>query len=426
MSKKRKKKKVVKKKLAPKRPMLRWIFLKNFLSFGPPQGIELKPLNVLIGPNGSGKSNFIEAFHLLHNAPRDIAEGLRGKGGIEEWFWKGGSNRREALLGIHLEHPSGRVLRQLRYSISLRSQEHKVRLGHEHLGKASLPTCTNREDMRVHFESLGKEPPQGNFKDTYFFRSPDKLRLRKKGSQTWGSSYHVDSNKSTLSEFRNPKDFPELAWVADLFSQFRFYREIKLGPSSPPRSPQSAHLPNEFLNEDLRNLGHVLLNLRGDQGFSERFDKIFSDLVPEAQRVAPRLVDEYVVLHLEGSGFDLPASRLSDGTLRWIALLTILLHPTPPPLVCIEEPEIGLHPDVIHILADLLVEASSRMQLIVTTHSDILIDSLSYTPESVIVCEKEDGATRLQRLSEKKLKIWLKEYGLGNLWRSGQIGGNRW
>jgi predicted ATPase len=112
--------------------------------------------------------------------------------------------------------------------------------------------------------------------------------------------------------------------------------------------------------------------------------------------------------------------------LRWISLLAILLDPQPPPLVCIEEPELGLHPDLLPKLADLLREASQRMQLVITTHSDVLVDALTDTPESVIVCEKENGATTMRRLDRKDLSKWLEKYSLGQLWRSGQVGGNRW
>jgi len=78
--------------------------------------------------------------------------------------------------------------------------------------------------------------------------------------------------------------------------------------------------------------------------------------------------------------------RLSDGTLRYLCLLTILCHPAPPPLICIEEPELGLHPDILPEVAKMLVDAASRTQLIVTTHSDILVDCLSDHPEAIVVC----------------------------------------
>src|ERR1700742_3728706 len=100
------------------------------------------------------------------------------------------------------------------------------------------------------------------------------------------------------------------------------------------------------------------------------------------------------LFHEGGLRSPAPAARLSDGTLRYLCLLTILLHPEPPPLICIEEPELGLHPDIIPKVADLLVDASHRTQLIVTTHSEALVSRLSEIPESVVVCERDDRGTR--------------------------------
>jgi predicted ATPase len=134
-----------------------------------------------------------------------------------------------------------------------------------------------------------------------------------------------------------------------------------------------------------------------------------------------------VLLFLEESdGREIPATRLSDGTLRYLSLLAILLHPDPPPLVAIEEPELGLHPDVIPHLAELLVSASSRMQLVVTTHSRMLVDALGDHPSTIVVCEKENGESRMERLDPDTLKTWLEKYSLGDLWSKGELGGNRW
>jgi predicted ATPase len=103
----------------------------------------------------------------------------------------------------------------------------------------------------------------------------------------------------------------------------------------------------------------------------------------------------------------------------------MLCHPEPPPLLCLEEPELGLHPDVIPIIADLLIEASERTQLIVTTHSADLISELWEVPDSVIVCERDESGSSLRHLDPEKLEKWLEDYSLGDLWRSGEIGGNR-
>ena len=133
-----------------------------------------------------------------------------------------------------------------------------------------------------------------------------------------------------------------------------------------------------------------------------------------------------VQVFLKEGNVPIPATRLSDGTLRYLCLLAILCNPRLPPLVCIEEPELGLHPDILPGLANLLREASERCQIIVTTHSDTLVDALTDTPESIVVCEKENGQTKLKRLDKGELSHWLEKYRLGELWTSGELGGNRW
>jgi predicted ATPase len=97
--------------------------------------------------------------------------------------------------------------------------------------------------------------------------------------------------------------------------------------------------------------------------------------------------------------------------------------PSPPPLICIEEPELGLHPDALALVAEMLVEASTRTQLIVTTHSDVLVSALTEHVESVLVSEYR-GGTEMTRLDAGRLQHWLDKYRLGDLWRMGELGGN--
>jgi predicted ATPase len=183
---------------------------------------------------------------------------------------------------------------------------------------------------------------------------------------------------------------------------------------------------NDRLEEDFSNLGMVL----------NRFS-----LLPKAKAaILAALRDLYEgvsdfqvsiqggtvqVFFIEGD-FSIPATRLSDGTLRYLCLLAILCDPEPPPLICIEEPELGLHPDILPKLADWLVAASEKTQLIVTTHSDILVDAMTDRPEAVVVCEKHDGRTEMRRLKKEELAAWLDKYRLGQLWTKGQLGGTRW
>jgi len=170
----------------------------------------------------------------------------------------------------------------------------------------------------------------------------------------------------------------------------------------------------------------MLNRFKSDPHVKPKLLKYFRVFYEDAADIDTPVKGGMLDVSLEEAGVSIPAIRLSDGTLRWLALLTILLHPTPPPLVCLEEPELGLHPDIIRPLAELLIDASERMQLIVTTHSDALVDHLTDIPESVIVCEKENGSTTLRRLDRRRLSSWLERYRLGELWRTGEIGGNRW
>ena len=157
---------------------------------------------------------------------------------------------------------------------------------------------------------------------------------------------------------------------------------------------------------------------------SEKLRAVYEDVERISVNLDGGTVQTYI--YERGLSSPIPAARLSDGTLRYLCLLTILYHPTPPPLICLEEPEIGLHPDLISGLAEMLKEASQRTQIIVTTHSDLLVSKFSDTPEAVVVCERTPTGTTLKRLEAAALETWLEEYSLGEVWMRGGIGGTRW
>ena len=167
--------------------------------------------------------------------------------------------------------------------------------------------------------------------------------------------------------------------------------------------------------------------MRGDrrQAFVKSLQQLFDGIDNFHVEVGGGRAELFLVERGRGERY-IPASRLSDGTLRYMALAAILLDPEPPPLVVIEEPELGLHPDLTLGIGRMLVEASQRMQLVVTTHSTGLIDALDECPSSVVVCEKDDGASVFERLEPEYLTEWLEKYSLGKLWSAGDLGGNRW
>lgn len=136
--------------------------------------------------------------------------------------------------------------------------------------------------------------------------------------------------------------------------------------------------------------------------------------LPRFARFTTPVIGNTIQLYLHEEGLKTPISstRLSDGTLRFVSMLVLLLQPNPPPLICIEEPELGLHPDALAIIGELLLEARARTQLIVTTHSDALVSAMTSEVESVVICEHR-GGTMLRRLEAQRLAHWLDKYRMG-------------
>lgn len=134
--------------------------------------------------------------------------------------------------------------------------------------------------------------------------------------------------------------------------------------------------------------------------------------------------DEILQLEWTQRGNDYPflVSQLSDGTLRFIALTTALLQPDPPATMLFDEPELGLHPYALNLLAALLQSAAVQTQIIVSTQSASLLDN--FEAEDIIVVEREDGASTFKRPSAEKLREWLNDYSLGELWEKNIFGGN--
>ena len=417
---------------------IRTIQLDNILSYGPSsQEFPLEPLNVLIGPNASGKSNVIEVISLLQAAPRDLQTPIRQGGGVREWPWKGtrtpetayldDSGRgiissisfsampeswsQTAAINATIDYPNGPVA--LRYKLSFTSTADRFELKDEAI-ENERPTNPWDSDPYFYYRFQGGSPVLNVRGDT-----PTSRQLMRED---------VLEDQSILSQRRDPDTYPELTYLANQFERLSFYREWDLGRHTSPRLPQKADLQQDRLLEDASNLGLVLSNLLNRPPVKRRLLQYLQEFYPSIDDVATPVSGGTVQIffHEKGLRQAIPATRLSDGSLRYLCLLAVLLHPESPKVICIEEPELGLHPDIIPEVAKLLIEASQRSQIIITTHSDVLVDALSEVPEAVVVCEKVDGATQLRRLDAESLKPWLEKYRLGELWTSGEIGGNRW
>jgi predicted ATPase len=410
-------------------PFLKSIRPVNLLSFGPntPE-IGLRLLNILIGANGCGKSNLIEIIGLLSKLPdKDPWSRVRETGGAPEWIWKGKtaeskvpsltietSGQKYPVDEISATFTDALFEKTTQYSIEFREQAGAF------------------EVLRERFEELDRWEGD-NVQTGWFDRNESVGQVHSKLLQPGSADqfFNIPTNRSIFSM----PGVANLNWyvnriqkVADSIERFAFYRDWVFGAGFIARHPISAGQPVEMLLENASNLAQVLARFQSD--FRTTFDmlnELMTQFYEPIKGVEVRIVSTHLqVAILEEGGFSIPAYRLSDGTLRWLTLLTILLNPTPAPVTCIEEPELGLHPDMISTLADLLRDASTRTQLIVTTHSQSLVECFSDDPESVCVCEKVEGATQIRRLSKEKLSSWLEDYSLGQLWAKGEIGGNRW
>lgn len=281
--------------------------------------------------------------------------------------------------------------------------------------------------MGVQIEELGL---YGNREKIFGSRTADEVYLHDSaGQQEAGvgiEEYGVGPGESMLSAIKDRRRYPEVTHVGESLKNIHLYRNWVFGRQCPIRLRQKNDLRSNVLQEDGSNLGLVLNRLAMDYEVKQRLISRLRDLYDGLRDLHIDVGYGNVQVYLQEDNATVPATRLSDGTLRYLYLLALLCDPSPPALVCLEEPELGLHPDILPGMARLLCEASERCQLIVTTHSDVIVDALTETPESIVVCEKHDGQTTLNRLRRDDLDHWLDRYRLGELWSSGDIGGNRW
>jgi predicted ATPase len=385
--------------------MLISIKLINLLSFGAETEIILNPgLNVLIGANGSGKSNLIEAISLLQAMPKDLTKVIRDGGGIQEWLWKG---ERDCIAKIEVIIENHRGQKPIRHRIEFRTGNYRAEIINE---------CIDEKPIAAAL------PP--------FYYNYNGLQARVQSQESKGKTIweNIENNQSILAQRQDPDAYPEITYLSSSYQKIRLYRNWQFGRDSLVRKFQRSDLPNDFLEEDISNLALILNTLRQNRDTKNKLLDALKLFYETIEDFDIRVQGGYVEIFFQESHFNspIPATRLSDGTLRYLSLLAILLHPTPPPLICIEEPELGLHPDVLPTLIDLLKEAAQKTQIIITTHSADLVDALSDMPEAVLVFDKYQGSTTVNRLNKEDLTDWLKDYSLGQLWSRGHIGGNRW
>ncbi len=392
------------------------LHLKNILSFKDTE-LDLRPLNVLIGANGSGKSNLIDVIALLRAVPSDIAGFLRNNGPTGDWVWNGpGRSETPFHLG-RVETVFANPGSPYKYQLQILVGNNRVRSLIERLDLVEIEQSKTAY-VRPCFQASNEQ--------ARLWPTRTDGTLADYGDEP--AQVDVPRGKSVLSEIRNPADYPALTEISRALSAMKIYRGWEVGRNSAVRSPQPTDGPVDFLEEDFSNLALVVKDLRERRGLGSTMDEYLERFYETYKSLHTPIYGNTVSLAVREAGLSrhLPATRLSGGTIRFIALLAILCHPKPPPLTCIEEPEIAMHPDSLDLVIELLIEASQRTQLIVTTHSPWLIDRLSAQPDSVVVCERDrhpaDG-TQFKRFSREQLEDWLEDQPLGEVWMAGAMGG---
>lgn len=354
---------------------LDWIEVKGFTSIQSAM-VELSSLNVLVGANGAGKSNFVQALGLLGR----IVDGDLG-------FFVGMSGGASSLLDAN---------GSTQISISLSAYPNRY---------DSVLRVAANDELIFAEESISYHGPG--------YPIP------------WTASIGKGHRETRLHDVVAERGDPSVAsHIVELLEGCRVFHFHDTSADAPVKQMVST-ADNVALRQDAGNLAAVLLNLQANDpaayrrivGAIRQVAPFFRDFVlkPEAGdhiRLRWRQVDSDAVFS---------ANQMSDGTLRFVCLVTLLLGPSLPALVVLDEPELGLHPYAIVQLAGLLHQASTRSQVLIATQSVTLMNQFAI--ENLIVVERKRGASTFERPDPDHLQAWLDEYSLGDLWEKNLLGG---
>ncbi len=359
-------------------------------------------LNVVIGPNGSGKSNLLRMLELISaGAKARMDEYVRSEGGIIAMVWDGSVN--SITFSLETSPPSTMPPpANIAYEVDMQSS---VFSGSYHIEREQL------------FDVIdGYE---------YITRGAATATLHGKHGSIEVDRESLVNDELILSASISPFTAPRMMSFRKRLAAWAVYQDIRTDQNAPIRQAPVSRL-EQRVAADGQNLINVLHTLyTSERKFKQdindamfaAFGADFDELIfpPAAdQRIQMRV--RWKTLKREQSTAD-----LSDGTLRFLFLLTVLAGPNPPPLVAIDEPETGLHPSMLPIIAEYAVEAATRTQVIFTTHSDQFLSAFRDTRPTVTVAKWENGETTLTTLDDAELEYWLKDYSLGNLFRSGEL-----
>ena len=343
--------------------------------------LELRRLNVLIGPNGAGKSNLISYFNML----QEMVEGR-----LQNWVAERGGSDRILSYGI----------KETKQIVS------RIDFGQNGYGFVLRPDAYGKlffDDERLHYGP--------GYDD-------EGIPI--------GSGHYEAKLKSEIV----PHEWRRADFCYESIAAWKVFHFHDTSNTAPVKRLGELH-DNEYLRRDAANLASYLYRLRqDDQRTYNLIRKIVRLAIPffddfdlrPTRRQAN--VDEFDILlrwRKENSDYALLPSQLSDGSIRFICLVTALLQPEPPSTIIVDEPELGLHPYAINLLGALIRSASVRMQVIVATQSVPFLNEFSIS--DLLIVEREEGATVFQRHNEDDFKNWLDDYTVGELWEKNVLGG---
>lgn len=359
---------------------LRKLTIKGFKSIRELIDFELTNLNVYIGANGSGKSNLISFFKLVQKIAENNANSyVQQHGGINDFLFNG--RKVTEKIDVRLDFQNHQYSFNI---IEVTDSNGSCMIDDEEItGKYIIPATVSGSGS---FDSSKDPSGQG------VVLAKDSFAFIHKSIQSW-QIYHFNDTTRTAG-MRHAEIIQD---------------DKRLRADAANLAPFLFRLKNEWPEEYQQIINAIRLVMPYFDDFNLEVRKF-----GEAEKIN-------LSWFQKGSDYPFQPYHLSDGSIRFIALATALLQPEPPSLIIIDEPELGLHPEAIHILAELIKNAAQRTQVIVATQSPTLLDNFSI--EDIVVVNRENGASTFKRLNEKDFKVWLEDYSVGELWAKNVIAG---
>jgi predicted ATPase len=358
--------------------------VKGFKSIRNLESFPLRDINILIGPNGSGKSNFISYFQMM-------GELLNGR--LRYWTEKHAGADRIVSFGVK---ETDAVESEIEFSFGA----YKFRL-----------EVTKKEDFLFAEEHVSAD--NGGAGNKVFFNLSS------------GSAHKESSLKKSMT---GKKEKPLVEPVYKAINSWKVFHFHDTSDNALVKRSRTLH-DNEYLRPDASNLAAFLYTLSvKEPGIYRRICDIvrlaipfFDDFVlkPEERANGESLIRLF--WRQKDSDYVFAAHQLSDGAISFICIVTALLQPAPPSTIIFDEPELGLHPYAVTLLASLLQSAATRMQIIVATQSAALVNEFSV--DDLIIAERRGGETVFRRREERDFEKWLEEYSVGELWEKNILGG---